>query len=160
MVGWHQWLNMSWHELQELVMYREAWCAAVHGVAKSQTRLSEWTELNFVSLQIPGTSEYYTLCLTYYGFSFFFLSFFKAWLMRTWTIPGNVCALWILLRVPLSSETRILLPRYREDTVHVRVLGLFQWRGTARRSEWGSCVRFLKILQLKMFSMPRCHIWE
>ena len=47
MVGWHNQLNgHGVGELQELVMDREARHAAVHGIIKSQTRLSDQTELN------------------------------------------------------------------------------------------------------------------
>ena len=49
MAGWHHWLDgwvwVSLGELRELVMDREAWRAAIHGVEKSWTRLSDWLDL-------------------------------------------------------------------------------------------------------------------
>ena len=47
-------IDMNLSELQELVMDREAWRAAIHGVAKSQTRLSDWTELNCIGVFLSG----------------------------------------------------------------------------------------------------------
>ena len=93
-------MDVSLSELREMVMNREAWRAAIHGVAKSRTRLSDWTELNwwdqiyfhvFLSYLYIFSCELYTQLIVYIYSNFsicwllifrfykfvFFISFFK-----------------------------------------------------------------------------------
>ena len=52
-------MDVSLSELRELVMDREAWRAVIHGVTKSWTQLSDWTELNWTELWVePGMEQW------------------------------------------------------------------------------------------------------
>ena len=50
-------MDVSLSELRELVMDREAWRAAIHGVSKNQTQLSNWTELNWTVLKVKESES-------------------------------------------------------------------------------------------------------
>ena len=56
-------MDLSLSELRELVMDREAWYAAIHGITKSRTQLSDWTELNWYSYNAQYSSLNIIICM-------------------------------------------------------------------------------------------------
>ena len=57
-------MNMDWGRLQQLMLDREAWRAVVHGVTKSRTQLSNWTELNWICILTDSLPiKHFLLCI-------------------------------------------------------------------------------------------------
>ena len=90
-------MDMSLNKLQKLVMDREAWCAAVHGVTKIWTQLSDWTELNWTELS--GTKIHLNLY-------FFFPQAGHLTLLNIRNFyPNYFIAQWIYLRKETEIST-------------------------------------------------------
>ena len=100
-------MGMGLGRLRELVMDREGWHAVIHGVAKSGTRLRDWTELNWITLQYCNGFCHTLTWIGQYNRIFFF----------SWSFWARYCAVHFLAIMLLTHQissmevvTTIMLP--------------------------------------------------
>ena len=155
-------IGMGLCGLRELVMDREAWCAAVHGVAESRTRLSNWTELKTETQPLVLNRVTLPTLITIFFSTFFPLNkWFIWWGWRVSFIPEHKMSTWCTVStqyllierycVVLSFMVNLakLAPHFSEASSHM--VEIYCW---CKRENW---VRFRKYSELAAITLWGCH---